>query len=90
MALGPTQPLTEMSTKNVPSGKVLPVLKADYHGHLRADCLENVAALMTEVPMGLHGLLRGQRYLLRVSNVCYKNEKNQMDKHVGQRGDARL
>jgi hypothetical protein len=29
MALGPTQPLTEMSTKNLPGGKGWPVLKAD-------------------------------------------------------------
>jgi hypothetical protein len=29
MALGTTQPLTEMSTRNLPEGKGRPVLKAD-------------------------------------------------------------
>jgi hypothetical protein len=29
VALGSTQPLAEMSTKNLPGGKVLPALKAD-------------------------------------------------------------
>jgi hypothetical protein len=29
MALGSTQPLTEMSTRNLPGGKVWPVRKAD-------------------------------------------------------------
>jgi hypothetical protein len=29
MALRPTQPLTEMSTRNLPGGKVWPALKAD-------------------------------------------------------------
>jgi hypothetical protein len=29
MALGSTQPLTEMSTRNLPGGKGRPVLKAD-------------------------------------------------------------
>jgi hypothetical protein len=29
MALGSTQPLTEMSTRNLPGGKVRPVCKAD-------------------------------------------------------------
>jgi hypothetical protein len=30
MALGSTQPLTEMSTRNLPGGKGRPTLKADY------------------------------------------------------------
>jgi hypothetical protein len=29
MAMGSTQPLTEMSTRNIPGGKGLPALKAD-------------------------------------------------------------
>jgi hypothetical protein len=29
MVLGPTQPLTEMSTSNLPGGKVRPALKTD-------------------------------------------------------------
>jgi hypothetical protein len=30
MALGSTQPLTEMSTRNLPGGKKRPALRADY------------------------------------------------------------
>jgi hypothetical protein len=41
MALRSTQPLTEMSTKNLPGGKGLPTRKAD---NLTAIC-EHVAAL---------------------------------------------
>jgi hypothetical protein len=39
MALGSTQPLTEMSTKNFPVGKKLPARKAD---NLAAICEPNV------------------------------------------------
>jgi hypothetical protein len=49
MALGPTQPLTEMNTMNLPGGEGWPACKAD--------CLENVAASTSHNPMGLHGLL---------------------------------
>jgi hypothetical protein len=52
MALGSTQPLTEMSTRNLPEGKERPARKAD-------DCLENVGASTSHNPMGLHGLLQG-------------------------------
>jgi hypothetical protein len=41
MAVGSTQSLTEMSTRN----------------NLWADCLENVEASTTHIPMDLHGLL---------------------------------
>jgi hypothetical protein len=34
MALGSTQPLTEMSTRNRPGVKVRPARKADSHRHL--------------------------------------------------------
>jgi hypothetical protein len=40
MTLGSTQPLTEMSTRNLPGGKGRPELKADNI----ADCLEDVGA----------------------------------------------
>jgi hypothetical protein len=59
MALGSTQPLTETSTRNLPEGKGRPARKADNHGHLWADCLENVGASTIHSPMGLHGLLQG-------------------------------
>jgi hypothetical protein len=54
MALGPTQPLTEMSTKNLLRGKGRPARKAEL-----TDCLENVGASTSHNPVGLHGLLHG-------------------------------
>jgi hypothetical protein len=58
MALGSTQPLTEMSTRNFPGGKGRPALKADNLTAL-CECLENVGASTSHSPMGLHGLLQG-------------------------------
>jgi hypothetical protein len=62
MALGSTQPLTEMCTRNFPGGrgKGRPARKADnLTAHLLADCLENVGASTSHNPMALHGLLQG-------------------------------
>jgi hypothetical protein len=55
MALGSTQPLTEMSTRNLPVNKGLPVRKSD---NLTAIC-EDVGASTSQNPMGLHDLLQG-------------------------------
>jgi hypothetical protein len=54
MALGLTQPLTEMSTRNLPGGKGRPERKADN----LTDCVENVGASTSHNPMRLHGLLQ--------------------------------
>jgi hypothetical protein len=58
MALGSTQPLTEMSTRNLTGGKGRPAHETD---NLTAiyDCLENVGASTYHNPMGLHGVLQG-------------------------------
>jgi hypothetical protein len=60
MALGSTQPLTEVSTRNLPGGTGRPVCKAD---NLTAICepivVENVGDSTVRNPLGLHGLLRG-------------------------------
>jgi hypothetical protein len=60
MALGSTQPLTEMSTRNLPGDKGLPARGAD---NLTAICepivLGNVGASTSHNRMGLHGLLQG-------------------------------
>jgi hypothetical protein len=60
MTLGSTQPLTKMSTRNVPGDKGRPARKVGNLTaiHLRADCLENVGVSTSHNPMGLHGLLR--------------------------------
>jgi hypothetical protein len=52
MALGSTQPLTEMSTRNLPGGKAWLARKDD---NLTAIC----GASMPHNPVGLHSLLKG-------------------------------
>jgi hypothetical protein len=60
MALGSTQPLTEMSTRDLPGGKGRPVSKTDNLTAIcEPDCLENVEASTSHNRMGLHGLLQG-------------------------------
>jgi hypothetical protein len=55
MTLGSTQPLTEMSTRNLPGGKGRPARRA---GNLTA-ISEKMGASMSHNPMGLHGSLQG-------------------------------
>jgi hypothetical protein len=60
---GRTQPLTEMSTRNLPGSKGQPARKAwQPYRHLWADCLEDVGASTSHNHMGLHCLLQGQLY----------------------------
>jgi hypothetical protein len=62
LVLGSTQPLTEMSTRNLLGGKGRPARKADNFTaicELGVDCLENVGPSTSYNPMGLHGLLEG-------------------------------
>jgi hypothetical protein len=60
MALGSTQPITEMSIRNLPGGKGRPGRKAD---NLTAICesivRENVGASTSHNPLDLQGLLQG-------------------------------
>jgi hypothetical protein len=59
MALGSTQPLMEMNTRNLPGGKGRPVRKAD---NLSAICEPTVQKKWEPWhlnPMGLHGQLQG-------------------------------
>jgi hypothetical protein len=64
MALGSTQPLTEMSTRNIPGGEGRPARKVD---NLTAICesivYKNVGASTSHSPMGLHDPLQGYLYL---------------------------
>jgi hypothetical protein len=57
MALGSTQPLTEMNTRNLRGGTERPARKA---ANLTAICkpivIENMGASKSHNPMGLHGL----------------------------------
>jgi hypothetical protein len=56
MVLGSTQPLTEMSTMDLPGGKGRPESRAD---NCIAICLENVGASTSHNSMSLHNLLQG-------------------------------
>jgi hypothetical protein len=59
MALASTQPLTEMSTRNLPGTEGLPTRKADNFNAICEPIVENVGASTSHYPMGLHGLLTG-------------------------------
>jgi hypothetical protein len=59
MVLGSTQPLTEMSTRNLPEGKGRPARKADNLTAVCELCLEHTGTSTSHNPMGLHGLLQG-------------------------------
>jgi hypothetical protein len=43
------------------------------HRHLCADRIENVGASKSQNPMGLHGLLQGERYLLHMVIMISKH-----------------
>jgi hypothetical protein len=58
MALGSTQPLTEMSTRNLPGGKKRPARKADNLSASISRMSENVGASTSRNPKSLHGLYR--------------------------------
>jgi hypothetical protein len=59
MALGLTQPLIEMSTKNIPGELRATGEYAWHHRHLWTDFLENVGFSTSHNLMGLHGQLQG-------------------------------
>jgi hypothetical protein len=59
MAQESTQPLTEMSTRNLPDVKVRPARKADNLTAIGEPSLENVVILTSHNPMDLHDLLKG-------------------------------
>jgi hypothetical protein len=59
MALRSTQPVTEMSTRNLPGGgEEWPARRADLTAICAPIYLENVGASTSHNPMGLHGLLQ--------------------------------
>jgi hypothetical protein len=84
-ALGFTQPLAEVSTRNrkIMSlwSRARPVRKADNITALCLDCLDNVGSLTSHNPRGLHGLLWGELYFL----TCEASES--VSKGIGQRSD---
>jgi hypothetical protein len=72
MALRSTQPLTEMSTRNLHVGKGQ---LADMADNLTTtcdpNCLKNVGASVSHKPMVLHGLLQGKVYVFFFSFYLY-------------------
>jgi hypothetical protein len=77
MNLGSTQPLTEMSTRNLPENKGRPARKAD---NLTAICeptvWKNVGASTSHKLMGLHDLLQGYLYRLPYHRKFLQRLKN--------------
>jgi hypothetical protein len=67
MALGSTQLLTEMSTRNLSGGKGRPVHKAENLTAICEPIVYNVGASTSHNHMGLHGRLQGFLYLLLFS-----------------------
>jgi hypothetical protein len=63
-----------MGTRNLPGGEGRLVHKAD---NLTTICLENMGALTSHNPMGLHGMLHGYLFSLFISDIFnssdYKN-----------------
>jgi hypothetical protein len=64
MVLGSTQPLTEMSTRNLPVGKGGRRVRLTLPPSVSRLSRENVGASTSHNPMGLHYLLQGWLYLL--------------------------
>jgi hypothetical protein len=66
MDLGLTQPLTGVSTRNLPWGKEQPAgtYGRYYNCHLLADCLDNVEALTSHKPTSLLACYTDRRLLL--------------------------
>jgi hypothetical protein len=62
MALGSTQPLTEMSTGIFLEVKSVRRVRLTPYRHLRADRGESVGASTSHNQLDLHGLLQGQLY----------------------------
>jgi hypothetical protein len=66
MDLGSTQPLTEMSTRNLPGGQRVTIRRVrltTLPPSLSRLSRENVGVSTSHNPMGLRGLLQGQLYL---------------------------
>jgi hypothetical protein len=67
MALGSTQPLIEMSTRNLPGGEGRSARKA--HLKVRFEPIIEKKCGTSHNPMGLQGLLQG--WLYSVKTLCY-------------------
>jgi hypothetical protein len=61
-ALGSTQPLREMSFRDLPGGKGRPACKADLTAICELIVEKNVGGSKSHNHMDLHGLLQGQLY----------------------------
>jgi hypothetical protein len=64
MTVGPTQLLTEMSTRKLPGGKNRPPSMSRMS--------ENVGASTSRNPKGLHGLHRGNFTFITGNPLCYE------------------
>jgi hypothetical protein len=72
MTLGSTQPLTEMSTRNVSGGKERPAgrrVRLTNSPPPLSPFLKNVAASTSHYAMDLHALLQGQRFSFTLQEI---------------------
>jgi hypothetical protein len=70
MALGSTQPLTEMSTRNLPGGKKRPARRAYNLTALRA----TTACTRITLPLSLRS--KNQTWIIDITAKCVHNLKN--------------
>jgi hypothetical protein len=86
MALGSTQPLTEMSTRNFPGGKKRAARRADNLAAIYELNVWNVGVSTSRNPKGLHGLYRDNFTVtfIFINNVnvikATKNNDNQVNR----------
>jgi hypothetical protein len=74
MTLGSTQPLTEMSTRNLPGDKGRPARKTDLTAICEPIVWKNVGASTSHNPMGLNGLTGIALLLRNVHSLPIRDE----------------
>jgi hypothetical protein len=72
MAMGSTDPLTEMSTRNLPGGKKRPARRADNLAPSMSRMSENVGASTSRNPKGLHGLYTDNFYCGKIDHMSFR------------------
>jgi hypothetical protein len=72
MALRSTQPLTKMSTRNLPGGKKRPARRANNLTPSTSRMSENVGASTSRTPKGFHGLYKDNFNFIYIFNIIKK------------------
>jgi hypothetical protein len=70
MALGLTQSLTEMSTRNLPGGKGRSALKSEkLYNYLLPNCIKDVGSSTSHNLTGLQGMLQEYLYFYKYVSI---------------------